>query len=306
MKSLIFDSCPTLRCKLSKPQESLRNLNRIAKFRRRFETNAFAIAVPMKTFQGDKDDGESPEEKERREQLAQECGPNESDQGVKPYRVRLFQQAAPIAVHLQILQKALKVHTKTHLLLLTRNSHPGLIVAARSKGLKVIALQAGVKDHSFRHGEQLLRQLLAQRRLGDAQAKVAPSGEKRMRQQDLQFINVAAPEDQVVTVLDVEPQESSAWRSTLNRGPMKPEDLQQKMLDQLNREMVQNGLTLADEGGTMFLTTTKPLRDGDVACVMSGITFDRKDMLRAYIDTSDQHKALGSALLCIQNLWLES
>ena len=53
--------------------------------------------------------------------------------------VNIFPFASPITTHTRTLVQVLDAPSATHLLLLTRTAHPGLIVAAREHNLEVIA-----------------------------------------------------------------------------------------------------------------------------------------------------------------------
>ena len=233
-----------------------------------------------------KDDGDE-DDKDLRDQLQQDTlpGAGKSAKGAKPYGVNLYVHAAPLAHHSQILTGPLKADQRTHLLILTRTAHPGLIVAGRLAKLKVIVHVAGVSDHQLAHGDALMKSMLAGTKLRVAKSLVGPSPQKRLRESDLQFLHLEAPPapDQTVRVDDVEAKEASAWRGALNKAVLQHGALQEKMLNLLNRELSDLGLALMSIDGRMHLTSTKSLRDGQVVCPIAGLTFDRLNLVRSII-----------------------
>lgn len=123
-----------------------------------------------------------------------------SGEGSGRAMTNLFPYAAPVAVHARVFSEVLRSHEKSHLLLLTRTGHPGLIVAAREANLKVIALQSGVSPHSAAHGLQLLKQIFTTRKMGIARKLVQPlpvAGQKRPLD-DMQYISAQAPQEQAI------------------------------------------------------------------------------------------------------------
>ena len=74
--------------------------------------------------------------------------------------VNIFPYAAPLAVRVRLLGKVGLVQTRTHSVCITRTAHPGLCLAARQAGLKVIAYLDGVSAHCAGHGLTLLKKLL--------------------------------------------------------------------------------------------------------------------------------------------------
>ena len=123
-----------------------------------------------------------------------------SGEGSGRAMTNLFPYAAPVAVHARVFSEVLRSHEKSHLLLLTRTGHPGLIVAAREASLKVIALQSGVSPHSAAHGLQLLKQIFTTRKMGIARKLVQPlpvAGQKRPLD-DMQYISAQAPQEQAI------------------------------------------------------------------------------------------------------------
>ncbi len=99
----------------------------------------------------------------------------------------LFPYAAPLAVHTRLLTEVAQAHTRTHLLIVTRTAHPGLCLAGRQAGLKVIAYLDGVSQHCAAHGNQLLKSLLTASKMKAARAALpaAVRGAKRVATAEL-------------------------------------------------------------------------------------------------------------------------
>jgi hypothetical protein len=55
----------------------------------------------------------------------------------------------------QIRSQVLNADAATHLVVFTRSAHPGLLVAAREKGMQVTCYQDVESHHSRNHGQQL-------------------------------------------------------------------------------------------------------------------------------------------------------
>ncbi len=225
----------------------------------------------------------------------------QSDPNDGTYVVNLFPYAAPIAAHARIFADVLKATQRTHLLLLTRTAHPGVIIAAREANLKVTCLQQGVAQHASAHGSILLKKVLAMRKLGIARGMVVqPSPEKRAREPSLQFITVEAPIEQPVHVKEIEP--STSWRGGLNKYP---KDMEDKLLKELHQELGVYELRLQKIDGAVHVVTSKPLREGDVVCPMAGLTFDSADRLRAFLDADGINKSLATSLIRIDSVHLD-
>ncbi len=253
-------------------------------------------------FEGGENSGDEKdaEELDATEQKDDESKPKEPGQ---EYTVNLFCYGAPIAVHGCVFRDLLKGSQRTHLLLLSRTAHPGLIVAAREANLKVIGWRAGVSAHSASHGEALLKKLLTQRKLKDAKRLLAETAApKRLRAADFQFIVAAAPppQEQVLHVLEVETAAASAWRAGLN---MNPENLSEKIVRQLQVELDSSRAMLHQaSGGKEHLVAGKAHKEGDVVCSMAGLTFDSKAKLKEFLHAGDVNKCLSSNMCQINGL----
>ena len=122
-----------------------------------------------------------------------------------------------------------------------------------------------------------------------------------MRASDLQFVNVHAPVNQVVRVRDVEPNVESAWRGGLNKSPA---SLEAKMVTLLHSELKQNDLELTSHSNAVLLVARKPLREGEVVCRMSGLTYDSLEKLRSFLnnDLTGYNHDLVSAMVRINGV----
>ena len=116
------------------------------------------------------------------------------------------------------LTNSIKITEHTHVVYMSRTSHPGFIVAARDFNVPVIALQAGSSDHSFNHGQALLKSLLVNRNAAEAKKVCESAGPSSVSCKDLQFWEVAevTPEEQVHRFYEKEPE--GTWRSGLNKS----------------------------------------------------------------------------------------
>lgn len=156
------------------------------------------------------------------------------------------------------------------MLVLTRTAHPGLAIAARESGLKVIMLQQGCSKHAAEHGMQLMKHIFAIRALPAAKAFVgkAEKGLKRASDApDLQFLVLSAPAEQPIRLRDVEPRTASAWRGGLNRLPT---DLDTKVTQLVHAELAAAPVELQQVNGQTTVVAQKPLRDGDRAGAWEG------------------------------------
>ena len=77
-----------------------------------------------------------------------ELEPQTGSGGTHAYKANLWAFAAPIAAHKRVLSDVSRCAERTHMLLLTRTAHPGLLIACREAALKVITLPHGCSHHS--------------------------------------------------------------------------------------------------------------------------------------------------------------
>ena len=198
----------------------------------------------------------------------------------------LFAYAAPLAVHRKVLSAIGAVQTRTHLVVLTRTAHPGLLVAGRGFGLKVIAFMAGVSKHSGGHGALLLKKLMMNSKMAVARESLpgVQHGSKRVHEGDFQFQVVQTNPVQPVLLHDVTPAVTN-WRTGFNNNP---EGLDSKAMAQVQAESDHVGckMRLARHNGTESIVARRSMRDGDVVCTIGGLAFDSIEKLRAFINTN--------------------
>jgi len=239
-------------------------------------------------FEGEGDE-EGPEDADEARLIQCSADSQQTDDAAhedkKPYVVNLWPRAAakPLKYHQRLCITLLKARTRTHLVLVTRSAHPGLLVAARLAGLKVIALILGCSEHSRAHGKKLLRAMLAAEKLPIARTLVAQealgrSFPKRVLDHQLQFIHLAAPRDQVVQVRDVEPEPESGWRAGLN---LCPTDLPEKVAKLEADEIAENGFELREVGPDkkICLAAGRSYGERDIVCKFTGLLYDSQDTL---------------------------
>ena len=211
------------------------------------------------------------------------------DVGSGDCKQNLFPYAAPQVLHSRMLQVIGQADTRTHLVILTRTGHPGLIVAARRAGLKVVALLAGVSQQSAAHGQHLLKMHLTAWKMGAArEATPAVHGVKRVAAAELQWQVVTAPAAQPITLRESQPQVSN-WRAGINCNPV---NLDQKALRQVQAEVETTAAVIAVErrSGLEVATAAKSLREGDVVCSVGGLLFESIEKLMAFFHSNDCSK----------------
>ncbi len=176
-----------------------------------------------------------------------------------------------------------KADRMTHLLVLTRSAHPGLLIAGRAQHLQVVALIEGARPHSLGHGEELLHKLETMNHMKAARCLVEDTGaKKRVEVRQLAFMSAAAPEaSSLICLRDIAPAPESGWRGGFNKAPL---DLEQKMISLLQRELIENDLYL-EQGpdGIINLHTLRPRREDDVICPLRCLAFDSLTKLEGFL-----------------------
>ena len=199
----------------------------------------------------------------------------------------LFPYAAPLAVHERILTDIGKIGNRTHLLVISRTAHPGLVLSGRKAGVKVIALLCGVSPHCSAHGAALLKTLLTASKMSVArEALPASSGVKRrVKASDLQYQVVTAPADQPIRLWDITP-EKGTWRIGINNNPT---SLDAKAAKQMTMELDDHAdkVSLERRDGTEIAIARRPLREGDRVCQVGGLLFETLEKLQAFINNNE-------------------
>ena len=91
-----------------------------------------------------------------------------------------------------------------------------------------------------------------------------------MRDEDIQFVSVQAPADQVVRYSDVQPDSvKSSWRGALDQFPL-PDVLEREVITLLDKEF-ENFFLTSKQGERSGLVTLKSRKEGekiaDVTCI---------------------------------------
>jgi hypothetical protein len=213
----------------------------------------------------------------------------------------LFPYAAPQALHHRMLMDIGQAHTRTHLVIATRTAHPGLVLAARQAGLKVIAYLDGVRPHSAAHGNHLLKaQLTASKMSAARDATPTARGQKRYSAADIQYQVVQAPSAQPILLRDITPSAAN-WRSGLNTSPV---DLDVKALRQVQSELdaTSGTVTLECRNGQEIAMAGRSFREGDVVCTVGGLLFDSMERLTAFFHTNDCGKEFLGNVVKIEGI----
>ena len=90
---------------------------------------------------------------------------------------------------------------------ITKTDHPGALVAARRFKLKVLSIRLGGTEHTHRHGEDLLKQILVAVHV--PQAKLDVPQAQQLEHTVLQYIDVTAPKEQEPRFPEVAPEVAS-------------------------------------------------------------------------------------------------
>ena len=229
----------------------------------------------------------------------------DEDKGKDDCATNLFAYAAPLAVHRKVLSVICAVHTRTHLIVLTRTAHPGLLVVGRGFGLKVVAFVDGVSKHTLGHGSLLLKKLLMSSKMAAAREALPgiTQGTKRIHAGDFQFQVVQGPPVQPVLLRDITPMVNN-WRTGLNNNPT---GLDVKTLSQVQAESDFLGcniklVRLTQRDNMESVVARRSMRDGDVVCSIGGLAFDSVDNLRAFLNSNPSGRELVGGLVRIDGV----
>jgi len=213
----------------------------------------------------------------------------------------VFVFAQPVAIYEGILKSVVKAQNMTHLIVLTRTSHPSLLVAGRRCGLETIAFVEKVSPHSMGHGEELLRKMTTMAMMVKAKALVQKVGTKRVSVGSLTFITAQNVPNDLVAVKDIEIDVSKSWRAGFNKNPM---DLEAMMVKLFHAELEANNLYLAqDAQGMLSLHTSIARKEGDAICPLTCLLFDSASMLEGFLSTAG-NKLLIDKLVKIPGVFM--
>ena len=184
----------------------------------------------------------------------------------------------------------------SHLVHITRTDHPGALVAGRKLKLRVLSFRLGGTEHTHRHGEDLLKQILVAVHV--PQAKLDVPQEKQLEHTVLQYIDVTAPREQEPRFPEVAPEVASDWRSGLN---LKPNDIGSKLRSLLHDVSGPCDIDV-DEAGQQVLVATVALKEGAVAAEVRALIYDSDAKLQAFLKTDDACKILYGACVKIRDV----
>ena len=140
--------------------------------------------------------------------------------------------AAPVSWHKKMMMNCLEGATATHLLVLTRTAHMGLLFAGADLGLTTIAYVEGQSEHSMKHGESILKAMCVHKVLPSVRKSLQgdADGNNFVHLHGVQFIEGDVPslDKQVVQLRDVEEASTSSWRAGINKIP---NDLEKKVAE---------------------------------------------------------------------------
>ena len=186
-----------------------------------------------------------------------------------------------------------------HMVVMTTSAHPSLPLAGHDRHMNVHVLLDRVKEHSKRHGEAVLKGWLTQSYDAVERKKVDPA-QKRLRNEDLYFVTIPAPETQPVHFVDV-PTDSASWRAGINCIP-DSDVLEKGILDLVAKELTDHHLSVGLRKGRHVLVTNRALKEGAVICPGSALLFSTADHIREFLNTSFHAALSASPLLTIEGL----
>ena len=105
----------------------------------------------------------------------------------------------------------------------TSSAHPSFALAALDKNAHAHIYLNQVSDHSQKHGYELLQRILLRKYISGERSRETAEGVKRLRSEDISFISVDAPTEQLLFFEDAIADPQSAWRSGLNHYPTSEE-----------------------------------------------------------------------------------
>ena len=224
-----------------------------------------------------------------------------SEQG--KFRRNLFPFASPLEHHSRILHQLMGATSFTHMVVLTRTAHPGLIVAARECKLETLVLVEGANEHCLAHGRDLLRNLLCGRHYKAAKDQVGSTvGVKRVRASTLPFILAKAPAAQPIHIRDVEPDvATSTWRCGFNKRPL---NMDEKMVALIQKELIDHALMLSKVDGVLTLCTLTARREGETICPISGLLFDTLASLESFLSEGG-NKVMSDRIIRVDGVILD-
>ncbi|CAE7241869.1 unnamed protein product, partial [Symbiodinium sp. CCMP2592] len=139
------------------------------------------------------------------------------------------------------------------------------------------------------------RQMVTQRFLVEARKQ---QGVKRAASRGgLSFIGATVPDGEMTIVKEVS-LDGAAWPSGLNSWP---ENLQDRCVELLHKELGQCDLALVDTKFGKGLETTRSYRDGDIICHASALWFDDLNLLKKFL-AQPGHSVLLDRLIRVDNM----
>ena len=166
---------------------------------------------------------------------------------------------------------------------LTTCAHPSAAVAGHELGAKVHVFQDRVSAHAAGHGRHLLRQYIERTVGGPERAKRAAK-EKRMRDEDVVFLSVAAPEEQPILFWDVQPDVAgSSWRARFDTWPQE-QAMETSMSALVESERTDFKMCLEQRHGKTCLVTRKSVKEGDLICQARALLFGSASRVRKFLE----------------------
>ena len=150
--------------------------------------------------------------------------------------------------------------TISHLVILTTSAHPAPALAGHENSMNVHILLDRVKEHSRRHGQQIMKSWFMKQFVAIERARADVTA-KRLRVEDLFFVPVDAPVSQVVQFQEVLPNPgTSGWRAGFNVWP-ETDTLEQGVMELVAQELVAHQLGVGERSGKRCLVTTRAIKD---------------------------------------------
>ena len=161
------------------------------------------------------------------------------------------------------------------------------------------------REHVYNHGQEVLEKVLFNKYLAEERHKTA-GAEKRVRDADLTFAILTAPEDCPVCFDEVAI-DSANWRSGIGMVGEDQAAFENAVINLMQQELDhwKLGVNQAEADGGQTLVTRKRKGDGDVVCDLTCQWFNDPQQTRDFLNRGGNAALLGGPMFKITNLPIE-
>ena len=187
-----------------------------------------------------------------------------------------------------------------HYIALTRSSHPSPQLAVHALGKQGHMLILGQSEHAMSHGEKLLRDIVYD---GCHKAELANEDpvRKRLRSEDLSFVQITAPPNQPARFSEVQADPTSTWRAGIDLS-CEEVDLEKAIVELCAQELNSMDLAVRDRDGCKQLVTTRALKEGQKIGNVSCLSFSTKGVMRDFLNKGGNVALTDAPLLEVGNV----